>query len=397
MHDPSTVLATRPAALQHEEPIRHLYAHIPFCPAKCEYCAFVTHIGSTKLVAPYVAALASEALRRGTEVLAGPLETVYLGGGTPSMLLPEQIDFLLGSFQRVFGLAADAEISMEAHPATVSAGSLAGYREAGVNRISFGIESLSPVELRALGRAGGSRNAEACIALARAAGIASIAVDLMYGIPDQTVETWQGTLYRTLEREPDHLSLYPLSIEPKTPFGLRDRQLHLALPSEDTVVEMYLLACDMLRHAGYVHYEVGSWARPGHQCRHNLAYWRNQTYLGLGVGAHGYAPGRRTVNVSQTARYIRLIEAGVDPVSETVEIGSLTRAREGCMLQLRLLEEGLEFELARTEYGVNVLEEFGGEIETLADLGLLRRTDRAISLTEAAIPVANEVWERLIP
>jgi oxygen-independent coproporphyrinogen III oxidase len=311
------------------------------------------------------------------------------------MLSPQQISQLLGSFNDCFGISTGAEVSMEAHPSTVDAAQLEGYRQAGINRISFGVESLVPQELRALGRLGDERAPITALHNARRAGFHSIAVDLMYGIPRQTTASWSDTLQRLVTLGPHHLSLYPLQIEPKTVFGRRRQRQELAVPEDGQVVEMYRVACDVLASAGYVHYEVGSWCRAGHESRHNLAYWHNREFIGLGVGAHGYVDARRTVNVQQTTRYIELAGAGIEPTLEAEEIDRETRRVETIMLGLRLLAEGLDIDHVRAEYGWDLREHRGSELSMLAHAGLIRTDGTRVFLTETAVPVANEVWERL--
>jgi oxygen-independent coproporphyrinogen-3 oxidase len=325
----------------------------------------------------------------------GPLDTIYLGGGTPSMLSPTQISQLLNRFSACFGIAFGAEITIEAHPITVDSCKLLGYLDAGVNRISFGVESLVWAELSALGRLGGDYKPLAALEDARIAGFHSIAADLMYGIPLQTPASWTETLRRLLSFGPDHVSLYPLSIEPKTVFHHRRLHHDLAVPCDDQVVEMYHMACDALSGAGYTHYEVGSWCLKGHESRHNLAYWRNQEYFGLGVGAHGYVRSRRSVNASQTGEYIGVVQAGGDPTREIEKIDAETRRSESIMLNLRLLSEGLNLDQLQEEHGWDLWERRGAELETLSNAGLIRVDRGCVFLLESAVPVANEVWERL--
>lgn len=284
---------------------------------------------------------------------------------------------------------------MEAHPSTVDAAQLAGYRQAGINRLSFGVESLVPLELQALGRLGDEHAPVTAVRSARRAGFDSIAADLMYGIPRQTMTSWTDTLHRLVALGPDHLSLYPLQIEPKTVFELRRQRHELAVPEDDQVVEMYHLACSVLSSAGYLHYEVGSWCRNGHESRHNLSYWHNRAYFGLGVGAHGYVDSRRTVNVRQTSRYIKLVEAGTEPTLEAEEIDRETRRAETIMLGLRLLSDGLDLEEIRADHDWDLRAQRGSELDLLAHAGSIRLDGNRVFLRESAVPVANEVWERL--
>jgi oxygen-independent coproporphyrinogen-3 oxidase len=375
--------------------VQHLYAHIPFCPVKCDYCAFVTHIGSDKLIERYVAAVVREAVSHAVAGRPGPLQTVYLGGGTPSMLSADQVSDLLGAFRTSFGVAPSAEVTIEAHPATIDREKLTGYLRAGVNRISFGVETLVPKELRALGRIDRQGLPTDALEEARRAGFHNIAADLMYGIPLQTTESWVKSLDRLLESEPNHLSLYPLSIEPNTAFQRRLKRHDLALPDDDLVVEMYGVACEILEDAGYEHYEVGSWCRPGQQSQHNLAYWHNREYFGLGVGAHGYVRSHRTVNVRQTVRYINRLEAGSDPADETEPVDPNTQRVETIMLGLRLLSEGLDIAQVRQDHQWDMLQQCNDALVLLSEAGLVRIARGRIHLTESAVPVANDVWERL--
>ncbi len=373
-----------------------LYIHIPFCPAKCPYCAFVTHVGSLKLIEPYLDALVMEA-----EMVAGTaplrlLHTVYLGGGTPSMLSPDQLRRLLAQVDRIFGLAAGAEISLEAHPDTVDRAKLAGFRQAGATRISFGGESLQSSELVALGRTHGRSRVLSALEEAREVGFDDINVDFMYGLPGQTAQSWEATLEAIVAAGPDHLSLYPLSIEPRTVFArLHDRN-RLELPPDDLVVDMYYLACTRLARAGYEHYEIANWSLPGHQSRHNLAYWYNRDFFAIGVGAHGYLRPYRFENLTQTGRYIETVLGGGSPRKSTIYIDNDVECTETVMLRLRLLGDGLDTCEIQKRYGLDLLQRFAADIEILTEANLLRITDQTLYLDETAVPVANEVWSRFV-
>jgi oxygen-independent coproporphyrinogen-3 oxidase len=247
----------------------------------------VTHIGSLKLVPDYLASLAREATVLSENSRSGDLHTVYFGGGTPSMLQPDQIESVLTHMQDCFGFAPDCEITIEAHPLTVDQQRLSGYHLAGVTRISFGAESMRDSELKRLGRRHTAAQVEQAVRSARNVGFTSVALDLMYGLPGQTVDSWRATLERALALRADHLSLYPLSIEPRTVFGRKLTRGQLELPADELVVGMYHEACTFLRLAGYEHYEVANWARAGKRCAHNMAYWMNQEVLAVGVGLTG--------------------------------------------------------------------------------------------------------------
>lgn len=376
---------------------RHLYVHIPFCPAKCEYCAFVTHIGSLKLVPSYIEALCVEADLRAPAHDGTPLETVYFGGGTPSMLTPAQVATLLHRFDSRFGLSSACEITLECHPSTVTLDTLCGFHQAGVTRVSFGGESLNRTELQALGRGHDSMDVLEAVQTARQAGFEEIAVDFMYGIPEQSLHSWQATLRAAVDAGVDHLSLYPLSIEPDTVFARRRRRGQLTLPSDDTVVNMYTLACDLLRNSGFEHYEVANWARPSHRCRHNCAYWRNAEFYALGTGAHGYIHPFRTENVPHTKRYIDTVLRGSDPVVHREPIDSRTRGGETMILGLRLLADGPDLDAVESQLGRHPLVLFFPAVEQLQARGLVEVGTNRLTLREDAVPVANEVWEHFLP
>jgi len=386
------VMSPEPA-LHGDPAVSHLYAHVPFCPRKCEYCAFVTHIGSLKLVDPYVHALKLESRELAFARPDGPLKTVYFGGGTPSLLPPASISDLLTHLDQLFGLAPGCEITLEAHPQTVDGRKLRDFRYAGVTRLSIGGESLDNTELAQLGRDHDGGRVLTVVEMARAAGIQSVNVDFMYAIPGQTTASWARTLHTVLSAMPDHLSLYPLSIEPRTVLARRWRRNELRVPGDDTAAAMYSLACCLLRDAGYDHYEVANWAMPGHRCAHNMAYWYNREFFAIGVGAHAYLKPYRTENVAQTRRYIERVHAGESPVRERVQLNVATQFSETMMLRLRLLGEGVDLGEIRDEFGVDVPRRFADQLGLLTGLGLVELNRDRLVLAEHAVPIANEVWQ----
>jgi oxygen-independent coproporphyrinogen-3 oxidase len=376
--------------------VRHFYCHIPFCPAKCAYCAFVTHIGSMALVPRYL-----DALEREFELLAdsragGPLITVYFGGGTPSMLEPADIGRLLAALDRRFHIVDGAEVTLEAHPSTVDRAKLAGFREAGITRLSMGGESLQRGELAALGRSYAPERSQEVMRWAHAVGFASVALDLMYGLPGQTLQSWRSTLKSALSFGADHLSLYPLSIEPRTIFARRRREGRLIVPEDGIVADMYSLACDLLAEAGFEHYEIANWATPGHQCRHNLAYWQNAEFFGAGVGAHGYLHPARYQNVHRTRPYIDTVLAGGSPVAAAETIDAETYAAETRMLRLRLLREGLDLAYLAGDPGSGQAAGRREAVDRLADAGLVRLEGDRLLLCEEKALLAHEAIAQLM-
>jgi len=356
----------------------------------------VTHVGSLKLADRYIDAVCREMDRAAALRPCGPLDTVYIGGGTPSMLEPAQIERLLRRSRELWGWAADAEISLEAHPATVDEARLHGYRAAGVTRLSMGAESMRHGELAELGRSHGPETVLRVLGAARRAGFKSVGVDLMYGLPGQSVESWRRGLGSLLEARPDHISLYPLSIEPRTVFAHRERRGLLTLPPDGDVAAMYDRACRLLRSSGYEHYEIANWSLPGRRCRHNLAYWHNHEFFAAGVGAHAYLHPHRTVNLSGTRRYIERIEAGESPVAERETLDVPAALGETVVLGLRLLQEGLDLADVRDRFGAAASSAVREAALPLIARGLLVSRDERLILPERLGLLGNEVWQRFV-
>lgn len=371
--------------------MRHLYAHLPFCPSKCHYCAFVTHVGSLRLVQPYVEALILE-LNDRVRDLEGPFDTVYFGGGTPSMLSPEQIGVILDGAQSAIGIAANPEVTMEAHPGTLRPESLTGYRERGVNRLSIGVEALDRDVLSLAGRRYDAGRISLVVDMVRQTGFDNLSLDLIYGLPGQSAESWRRSLDMLLTLEPDHVSLYPLSIEPGTVFSRRSPDFRF--PNDVEVVEMYAAACEALRAAGFEHYEVANWARPGKRSRHNLAYWTARPYVAAGVGAHGYLHGSRYVNRRGVKRYIESIAAG-EPTEESIDpIDPAAELDEYLILHLRLLQEGVSLRALQARYGPVAAQRVLEVAHRLRPR--VRITDGRMTLPELEVPLANEIWSEFL-
>ncbi len=376
---------------------RAAYLHVPFCRTKCLYCDFNAYAGKERLAGPYVAALAKEIERRAAETAGLPLRSVYFGGGTPSLLSPTQVQHLMAALRRTSGgIAPEAEISFEANPGTFGPRYLEALRDAGVNRLSLGVQSLDDETLRRLARTHDAATALRAVRLAREAGIASINIDLIYGLPWQTRAMWQDHLRRALETEPDHVSLYALMVEEGTPLATLVARGRWQVPDDDTVADLYEAALPLLEEAGLVHYEVSNWARPGHESRHNLVYWHNEAYLGAGAGAHSYAGGRRFWNVRRIEAYIERIACG-RPVEEGGEqLPAEAQLGETAILALRLRREGIDFARFRARFGIDPRERWAGELAELAGLGLLEVDAERAVLTDAGLLVSNEVGVRFL-
>ncbi len=395
-----------------------LYVHIPFCKARCAYCDFNTYAGLSPLFAPYVRALVREVRMWGERLADGgppvSVRTLYVGGGTPSLLPPPLLAQVLDACREAFRLLPDAEVSLEANPETVERENLTALRALGVNRLSLGLQSTHADELRLLGRRHTFEDAVRAVRAARQAGFDNLNLDLIYGLPGQTVARWQRSLERVLALEPEHLSAYSLTVEEGTPLYDRVAAGRLPPPDPDQAAEMYELAEGMLAEAGYVHYEISNWARlprpplegpalsPVREpspfvCRHNLVYWRNEPYLGVGAGAHSSLEGRRWHNVLAPAHYIACLEAGELPIAQVEELSPEMAMAETMILGLRLLVEGVSCEEFRRRFGRHPLEQYGEAIEGLVRVGLLTVDGDRIRLTARGRLLGNEVFIRFLP
>jgi oxygen-independent coproporphyrinogen-3 oxidase len=392
-----------------------LYLHIPFCRRRCTYCDFNTYADLEHLFTPYVAALAKEVRRApGTHLHCHPqggqahvarqgkrgrgerVATIFFGGGTPSILPLPLVADLLAACRDAFAVDADAEISLEANPGTVDEAKLTELRRLGVNRLSFGVQSAHPGELALLGRLHSFNQAVQAVALARASGFDNLSLDLIYGLPHQSLEDWGATLEAALALSPDHLSAYCLTVEEGTPLADWVATGQVAEPDPDLAAEMYELAEVTLGQAGFTHYEISNWARPGFECRHNLVYWRNGAYLGFGAGAHSHRDGRRWWNASAPAEYIARLQAGKAPEAGSEEIGAALAMGETMMLGLRL-REGVSAEAFRERFGRSLDEVYGRELDELAAGGLIEWDGQRARLTAHGRLLGNQVFMRFLP
>ena len=352
-----------------------LYLHVPFCRKKCPYCDFFSVPGHLPSLESYPALLMRHIdLAADGGGWGGPVETLFFGGGTPSLLSPESIGEILARAEDRFGFAADMEISLEANPGTLTAASLAGYRAAGVNRLSLGVQSLDPRKLKLLGRIHSPEEAKNAATWARRAGFANLSCDLMFALPGQTAGALQEELDRFLDLSPDHISAYGLTVEEETPFYHLHRAGGLDLPDEDRYAELYCLVDERLGREGFRHYEISNYARPGQECRHNLLYWRRLPYLGVGAGAHSFCGrgwGERRAVPADLARYTAALSRGEDP-AETLETFDRRKAMaETLYLGLRTAEGVAEGEFRR-RFGAGVEETFPEAVRRAGDRLVLR-------------------------
>jgi oxygen-independent coproporphyrinogen-3 oxidase len=377
-----------------------IYLHVPFCAHVCPYCDFNTYSGQEALIPRYVDALEREIARQGAALEGRAASTIFFGGGTPSLLPAADVGRLVRAVREALDVRPDAEVSLEANPTSVGEAYFAGLLEAGVNRLSLGVQTQQRRGLRVLGRNHEAAEAAASFAAARAAGFANVSLDLIFGWPGQTPDAWANDLETVLgwgPKPPDHLSCYSLIVEPGTPMAEAVARGILRVPDDDAAADLYDAAIDRLGDAGYVHYEVANWARDETlPSRHNVIYWRNGDYVGAGAGAHGTIAGRRTMQHPLPKTWIEAVERGEAPVSNVEAIGPATAMGETMMLGLRLLREGVEDEAFRARHGQGLVDLYGPEIEELAGLGLLDRRPDRVRLTRRGLMVANDVSVRFL-
>jgi oxygen-independent coproporphyrinogen-3 oxidase len=383
-----------------------LYVHVPFCTAKCHYCDFNSYAGLDRLFPSYVGAVCREIAelpqRLPSDVGRTPAlpelsaRTINFGGGTPSLLDPEAVGRILAVIRSRMEVSPTTEISLEANPGTVAEARLAALRAQGVNRLSFGVQSFDRDLLQEMGRIHSADQAVHARRAARAAGFDNVNLDFIYGLPRQTLSIWRETVERALELRPEHLSLYSLTVEPGTLFFRRYERDDLPLPDEDLVADMYELASELLEGAGYEQYEISNWClAPRYRCEHNLGYWRNLEYLGVGPGAHSWFGGSRYVDLLSPVQWTRAIEAGQSPVCSAERVPLQVELGETMMLGLRLMD-GVDFDDISQRFGVDARFLFASTIRETMELGLVEWQGRRLRLTPRARLLGNEVFGRFL-
>ncbi|MDQ1462845.1 MAG: hypothetical protein QOI08_4329 [Actinomycetota bacterium] len=341
-----------------------VYVHIPFCASRCDYCDFATWTDRDQLIDTYVDACVADVAQR-TSATLPQATSVFFGGGTPSLIPAAQLTRILDAVD----YSADAEITVECNPDSVDASKLATYRAAGVNRLSFGVQSMVPHVLASLGRTHDPANVRRAVELGRAAGFTRLSVDLIYGTPGESPDDWQESLDGALELGVDHVSAYALTVEPATALG-RQVAAGAPAPDDDIQADAYVRADEVLGAAGFECYEVSNWARPGEECRHNELYWSGAEYVGIGCAAHGHTGRTRWWNVRTPERYIAAIEAGMSPVGGSEILDDSTRAEESFALALRMRvgavyddrAADVVADLAEQGFLVRISDETGGRI-----------------------------------
>jgi oxygen-independent coproporphyrinogen III oxidase len=372
-----------------------IYIHIPFCAARCHYCNFATGGYEAELAARYVDAICAEISRAEITPVMRQVDTIYFGGGTPTTLTVEQLTRILNLCRDRFDVAPNAEITTEANPGSVTTEYLAGLRAVGFNRLSFGVQSFADDELQMIGRIHDAQSARTALANARAAGFDNVSLDLIAGLPEQKMETWQRNLQSAFALAPEHLSVYLLELYKDAPLLHRIERGELKAIDDELTVEMYYALVDEAARHGYDQYEISNWARPGHESRHNLKYWTGAPYWAFGVSAAGYDGARRWSNTRNLNEYLQRIEANISPVAETIPLDDEDRQSENLFLRLRL-KEGVNLTAHQQRFGVNVQERYADELTRLSEAGLIELSHERLAISRAGKVLANEVFAAFV-
>ncbi|KZE75666.1 coproporphyrinogen III oxidase [Paenibacillus elgii] len=377
--------------LQRTQTPQAVYIHIPFCTNKCHYCDFNSYVLKGQPVMDYLDALEREMERTVQAVPPGEIETIFVGGGTPTVLTPEQMEVFLRRVRAYFpAWSPQLEFTMEANPGTTDLEKLQAMKEGGVNRISFGVQSFDNGLLEGIGRIHNTDDVYRSLENARKAGFTNLSIDLMFGLPKQTKAVMEATLKEALALDLPHYSIYSLKVEENTLFHTLYERGQLPLPEEDEEIGMFLLIMERLRSAGYGQYEISNFARPGYESRHNAMYWRNQSYYGLGAGAHGYVHGQRHVNIKGVQPYIDATRSGL-PLLEKSAVEVHEAMEDFMMVGLRMLG-GVRKADFNEQFGMELDDVFGHVLQRQCSLGLIEGSAGGYKLSERGVLLGNEVF-----
>ncbi|MGV8145668.1 MAG: radical SAM family heme chaperone HemW [Alkaliphilus sp.] len=368
-----------------------LYIHIPFCESKCYYCDFNSFSGKNELIEDYTKVLLKEINHYREKLIECEISTVFFGGGTPSILKSNQISLIMESISSHFDINKNAEISIEANPGTLSKQKLQSYRDSGINRLSMGLQSCNDAYLKELGRIHTFEEFISNLEDARKIGFKNINVDLMFALPNMTTREWKNCLIQINKFEIPHISAYSLIWEDGTKFQQLKQGGHIKPIDDDEELEMYHLTIEYLKNKGYKHYEISNYAKKGCECRHNIAYWKNQNYIGLGAGAHSYYENKRFNNANKIEDYIILINKGNSPVENTMPISRADEISEMMFLGLRMTE-GIAVEEFVKRFNESPLAIYKNELNKLRAQKLIFFDDNVIKLTQKGIDLSNLVF-----
>ncbi|HJR09059.1 MAG TPA: radical SAM family heme chaperone HemW [Pyrinomonadaceae bacterium] len=385
-----------------------IYIHIPFCRSRCSYCDFATGQYEGQLAERYVSALVSEISTfqlaptkdaQTDDSRAGAVcdvDTIYFGGGTPSLLTPAQVERILCAVGERFRVAPTAEVTLEMNPGTVTPEIAAGLRAVGINRASFGLQTFDDEQLRRLGRTHTANDARRTLSVLREAGFDNVSFDLIAGLPGQTLDEWARNMDEALALRPAHLSLYLLEVHSGTPLAAQLREGRWPQPDADVAAEMYQLLIERTHAAGYEHYEISNFCLDGREARHNLKYWTNAPYYGFGSSAHSYDGARlRWSNERDAARYCELIETEGSARVETNELSTHDAGAEALFLGLRLMR-GVDLEAHRAEFGTDVRHEYAADLSRFRDARLIELDGDLLRLTRSGVLLSNEVFAAFV-
>lgn len=387
-----------------------IYVQVPFCQTKCTYCNFHTGVFSASLYEPYAEAVCREIREHAALYHAAglespdiverlPVDTIYLGGGTPSLLDPSALARIIEAIRTTFSTQL-REVTLEADPETITPEKSAAWRSAGINRISLGAQSFDDVELKAAGRMHRRVHVFRANECLRGAGFDDVSFDLIAGLPHQSAASWRNSVDELLRLDPKHVSIYLMEIDEGSRLGRESllggaRYGAIALPSDDAMAESYESACDRLAEHGYEHYEISNWGKPGHWSRHNLKYWRRQPYLGFGAGAHSFNGRERWANAHDPASYAKSVASGHLPVEQLESVTVEQALEEELFLGLRQLQ-GIDLDVLEQRYSSFFRADIRGRIAELKDQGLVEQDGSTVRLATARLAVSNEVFVALM-
>lgn len=369
-----------------------VYIHIPFCRSRCSYCDFATGLYQSELATRYVEAVVTEIESNTFAHNGQAVDTIYLGGGTPSLLSGGQLQMILGAVRAHFCVAEQAEVTMEMNPGTVTAEALSAFRAAGVNRASFGAQTFNDAELARLGRSHSVGDTLKTFSDLRVAGFENLSFDLIAGLPGQQLERWQSNVEQALKLRPEHLSFYLLEVHPGTPLAEHIRRGIQPTPDDDLAADMYEWMLERAVEAGYEHYEISNLCLPGFASRHNVKYWTGTPYFGFGCSAHSYdGQGRRWSNERDINKYMKAIEDGGSAVVQEQQLSEMDIRSEAIFLGMRMMR-GVDTKRYRDSFGIDLCETYRGDLSRFVDAGLVEFEGDVVRLTRAGALMSNEVF-----
>jgi len=371
-----------------------LYIHVPFCVRKCRYCGFYSTSYSSGNADAFISGIKYEVGRYRNDFRHRSFSSIYIGGGTPTVLSSEQFSLLVRIIREYFTIDDDVEFTVEANPNTITHEKLSLMLAQGVNRLSLGVQSFSDEVLQILGRLHTAEQAADAFRIARSAGFGNIGVDLIYGIPGQTAEQWEEALDAAIALKPEHVSAYSLSLDDGSQFMREAEAGKFALPDEEICAAMYERAVIKLNNEGYGRYEISNFSLPGYECRHNMNYWERGEYIGLGPGAWSFLSGRRCSNIADITEYVQRLSSGRTTIDDQETVGSGPSARETVLLSLRTTK-GLDLFGFEQEFGSDLLRRLERNAVPLRDAGLLLVKEGRLMLTDRGILLSDEALARL--